>query len=198
MNFSEIVSEVIGITRRPDLTTRIQAAVKEATLKIHQTDFYYPDIQELTIQFDNPDYISNFNPFDIATRFRKAKYMRIWDGDAVGFAGPFIEPTQVENVLDDYGINRTNVFYQAGQLLQIRTCLPLDKILFGFYQQPNIESSAYSSWIANVNPYIIVNEAARRIFAEIGMESQANQLSSLVAEGVINLRVTYIDTIPVT
>lgn len=198
MNFAELVQEVKDITRRADLDARIQSAVKAATLKLHQIDFWYKDLVEVTIEFSDPQHISNFSPTDVIPRFRKAKYIRIWEGGMDGVPMNFLKPIQIENALDQYGYQKSDVFYQAGSLIQIRTRNQLQRALFGCYVHPNVTSSAYSSWIAVEVPFAIVHEACRVIFREIGLAEQSGIQESLLAEIISSMKMSYVDDLPVT
>lgn len=200
MTFAELVAEVALITRRPDLTERINSAVRAATLKAHHIDFFYKDLYEQSVQFVTPAYIQNFLPTDIFPQFRKAKYIRVWNGDDLtGTPGPFFQFIQIENSLDAYNNIKTNVFYQASQLLQCRGACPIDKILFGAYVHPVITpAAAYCSWIAKEMPYAIVYEAARTIFKSIGLDQQAAEMDRLAGEQFTLLRMSYVDDAPLT
>lgn len=197
-SLASLVSEVMLITKRPDLQDRTTAFVKAATLKAHSSDFYYKDLHENAVQFQSPEYIQNFVPTDIFSNFRKAKYVRVWIGDMKGRPGHFLEPIQIENSLDSYQKIKSDVFYMAGQYLQIRTRTPVLRVLFGAYLHPMVVDEAYSSWIANEYPACIVNEAARRIFKSIGQDQQSAEFAQLVAEDYAELKMSNVDDIPVT
>lgn len=199
MTFDEMVQEVIDITKRPDLITKIQANVRAATLKAHNSDFYYKDLYEVPVQFTNLFHLQSFLPTEIAPRFRKVKYIRLWVGDNTGDIGQFLEPIQIENSIDGYGYIKTNVFYMAGQLLQIRGTCALDKVLFGCYQYPVVTPvTAFTSWIADEMPYAIIYEAARVTFKSFSFTEQANEYSSLVQEQFMELKLSYVDDVPLT
>lgn len=202
MTFQEIVTEVKLLTRRPDLDDRTESAVRAATLKAHHTDFYYKDLYEQSIQFVTPAYVQNFLPTDIFPQFRKAKYLRIWNGGdtfETGTPGEFLKFIQIENSLDGYNFIKTNVFYQAGQLLQCRGTCMLDKLLFGAYLHPVITpENAYCSWIAKEMPWAIIYEAARVIFKSIGRDQESAEMDRLTAEQYTLLRMSYVDDAPIT
>lgn len=200
MTFAELAAEVALLTRRPDLTDRINSAVRAATLKAHQSDFFYKDLFEQSIEFVTPAYIQNFLPTDIFPLFRKIKYLRIWHGDDVtGYPGQFLDLIQIENSLDAYKNIKTNVFYQAGQLLQCRGTCPLDKLLFGAYCHPVITpENAYCSWIAKEMPWAIIYEATRTIFKSIGLDQQAAEMDRLAAEQFLMLKMSYVDDAAIT
>ena len=200
MTFEEVVAEVMLLTRRPDLDTRTESAVRAATLKAHHTDFYYKDLMEQSVEFTNPAYIQNFLPTDIFANFRKAKYIRRWLGDATdGMPGIFFKFIQIENSIDQYNCIKGEVFYQAGQLLQMRGTCQIDKILFGAYVHPIITpAAAYCSWIAKEMPWAIIYEAARVIFKSIGRDQEAAEMDRLTAEQYTLLKMSYVDDAPVT
>ncbi len=199
MNFQEIYDEVIIITKRPDLVDRTKQAIRSATIKAHHSDFYYKDLIEIPVQFTNLFFLQSFLPTEVVPTFRMVKYIRLWQGGINGDVGKFLEPIQIENSLDQYKNIKTDVYYMAGQLLQIRGACQLDKVLFGCYTNPVITpEGSYSSWIANEQPYAIVYEAARQILKSISFTEQANEYSTLVGEEYAELKLSYVDSVPLT
>lgn len=199
MNFAELVAEVLVIVKRPDLQTRIEGAVRAATLKMHQSDFFYKDLYETAVEFENEFNIQNFLPNEIYPNFRKPKYVRFWNGDASGGPGLFLKPIQIENSMDAYGAIKDNVFYMAGQLLQIRTSPAVKRVLFGAYLHPVVTpAEKYASWIADEYPYAIIYEAARAIYRSIGFQEQASEYSQLMAEILTEIKMSCIDDVPLT
>lgn len=196
MDFIELNSEVQQIVRRPDLVTRIESAIKSATLKLHTTDFYFRDLVEEGVQFDTPNTITNFNPRDIFERYRKVAYVRYWhydDADVVnlGRPGKVLDHVELGEVLDYYGFPRTEIYYESGELLQIRTKVALSHALIGVYQFPDLNEESYTSWIARDYPYSIVYEAAAKIFGQIG---NANQQALMVEEARNQLAILQIQS----
>ena len=74
--FLELVSDVYTVTGRPDLIAETKLAVKSATLKAHQSDFYFKDIFDTGIQFDSAAYKQQINLRAIMPRYRALKYFR--------------------------------------------------------------------------------------------------------------------------
>lgn len=198
MNFQELKAEVLEITKRPDLDSRITSAIKAATLKAHHSDYFFNDLVEVAVEFDYARHVQFFDPRQVVPRYRQAKYIRPWEGDSItGGPGRFLEHIQIEAALDPYGYTRTEVFYMAGRLLQIRTCAPLSKVLFGVYQSPLITpEDQYYSWIADQYPWAIIYEAARTVFLSIGYQEQSASMRSLVQEEYASLSISNVDTIP--
>lgn len=186
MNFAELCDEVVLITKRPDLMTNIQSAVRAAILKVHQKDFFYRDIIETGVEFPNAEFITSFRPLDIIPRFRKPAYLREWCYDPsssnFGAPGKQFEVIEPGNAKDSYGYYKTDVYYLAGDLLQIRSSTPLTHCLFGAYVLPDVTATGEISWITTEYPYAVIHTAARQVFRSIGASEQSNAQDDLAAE----------------
>lgn len=198
MNFQELVTEVLSITKRPDLQSRIEGAVRAATLKAHNQDFFYKDIRESGIAFEFAGHIQSFQPAQNFDNFRKVKYVRYWHFDpadipAFGRAGKFLTAIDIENSIDGYGYIKEDVFYMAGDLIQIRTCTALTHCLVGAYTLPNITPDGFNSWIADEFPTAIYYEAARQICMQIGKNQDATNLRTAVAEEYAQLKLNSVN-----
>lgn len=177
--FAEIVADVYTMTNRPDLVNETKLAVKVATLKAHQSDFYPKDIYETGITWADPDYIQSIDYRTLIPRWRAFKYLRKYADDA---AGAFITLLTPEQTLDRYSINREDICYLAGESLEIRSSTADEFMILGCYINPILEENSYSSWIALDHPYAIVYEAARSIFKQVGWDEQAAAIRQEVAE----------------
>lgn len=186
MNFTELCNEVILITKRPDLLALTQSAVRTAILKTHQKDFFYRDIIETGVEFPGEEFITSFRPLDIIPRFRKPAYLREWcfDPTATNQGRPGRQFSVIEpgNARDSYGFYKTDVYYLAGDLLQIRSATPLTHALFGAYVLPDVTGSGEISWITSEFPYAVIHAAARQVFKSIGASDQAATQDELTAE----------------
>lgn len=191
MNFEQLLQEVYDITNRPDLSAETSSAIRLATLKAHHSDFYSRDIAEKTIRFKEKLFKQSIDLYSLACNYRAAKYFRLTDGDGDDVIGPFIDMITPDEILDSYGRNRVNISYVAGRMLEIRTDIDFDIAIFGFYVNPVVTpSGSYASWVANIHPGAIVNEAARVVFKMIGYDEQSAQYNTLVAEEYELLKIT--------
>lgn len=181
MTFDELLQEVYSITNREDLEARTKSAIRAATLKAHSPDFYSKDIYETGIQFSEADYIQSFDTHSLISNMRAAKYLRVVE-NAADQNGKFIEIISPEQVLDSYNRNRINVAYVAGRNMHIRCSTKIKYALFACYVLPVVTEANYSSWIAELQPYAIIYEAARAIFKTIGYDEEATTYDRLVAE----------------
>jgi hypothetical protein len=185
--FAELVADVKTITNRPDLDSEIKMAVKVATLKAHQSDFYPKDLYEVGIQWNPIAYQQSLDYRTLVPRWRAFKYLRKYDatGETPGAFFTILAP---EQLLDSYGIDKENVCYLAGEQLEIRSDTEDTYMLLSCYVHPIIEENSYSSWVALDHPYAIVYEAAAAVFKQIGWDEQAAQMKREVAEQFTILR----------
>lgn len=178
--FAELCSDVYTITNRPDLVSETKLAVKAATLKAHQLDFFWKDIEETGVSFSTEDYVQALEYRTLLPRYRALKYIR--KSDVNGTPGALLSVITPAMVLDRYGADRTDVCYAAGEVIQIKSSTLLQYILFGCYLNPDITEASYSSWIALDHPYAIIYEAAASIFKMIGQDEQATVFKKLTDE----------------
>lgn len=178
--FAELVADVITLTKRPDLIDDTKLAVKVATLKMHQMDFFYKDIYETGISFSADSYAQQLDYKALLPRFRSLKYLR--KSDSTGTAGAFLVVLTPAEVIDTYGTERTDICYAAGAIIQIKSSTSFQYALLGAYLNPDITESGYNSWIAQDHPYAIVYEAAITIFKTIGYDEQATTYGKLALE----------------
>lgn len=182
MNFAELKTEVSAIVKRPDLDSLVESSIRAAMLKIHTANFWTRDIQELAVAFTYPNVLTDWNPRDTFERFRKIAYIRIWnydesDSDNYGMPGPLLTSTELGDVADYWGFQKEDIYYEAGDLVQIRTRQPLAYSLIGAYRFPKVTVDSVSgdiiSWIATDYPWAIIHEAAASVFRHIGFDSMA-------------------------
>lgn len=167
-DFNSIVNDVYVITNRPDLVKETQLAVRSATLQLHRMEFFYKDIFETPIQFDTADYLQTIDCKALFPRYRALKYLRKYDPYASGEgAGPFLTRKTPENILDSYGVQLSDIWYAAGQVIQVRSSTQLQYALIGVYLNPDVSADSYNSWIANEAYYAIVYKAASIVFGTV-------------------------------
>lgn len=181
MTLSELQEEVYAITNRPDLASRTASAIRNATLKLHNLDYFYKDLYENGVDLLAPAYLHEVDYRVIFPRFRALKYIRKADsvtGEGLGF----LEVIPPELVLDSYGLNRNDVCYVAGDVWQIRSSTEFQYALVGVYLTPEITVANYSSWIANDFPFCIVHEAAVKIMTSINKLQEVAYLTRELEE----------------
>lgn len=189
--FAELVADVKLMTNRPDLDSEIKLAVKAATLKAHQTDYYPNDIFETALQWTPVAYQQSLDYRLLIPRWRSFKYLRKYTPGttpADDVDGKFFEVVDPNYVLDSYRLNKENVCYLAGEQIEIRSSTQDEYMLLGCYIYPDITEATYSSWIALDHPFAIVYEATSKIFKQTGYDEQAAMMNKEVTEQFTLLR----------
>ena len=191
MNFSDLVTEVGTITGRPDRVAEIESAIKSATLKAHNSDYFYKDIFETGIAFTTSDFYQQLDYRALIPRYRAVKYLRKWDNvnSNPGLVLTLIAP---ENILDRYNAEKSDVYYIAGAFIQIKSSTSQQYYLFGCYLNPDVTKANYTSWIAQDHPYAIVFDAAATVFKAIGKDDEATNFRKLVDEQLQMIKISNI------
>ena len=187
--FAELVADVKTMTNRPDLDAEIKLAVKAATLKAHQTDYYPKDLFETAIIWTPIAYQQSLDYRTLIPRWRAFKYLRKYDNSvSPGVPGKYINILTPEQSIDGYGIDREDVCYIAGESLEIRSSTQDTYMLIGCYIHPDLDEITFNSWIALDAPFAIVYEATSKIFKQTGYDEQAAMMNKEVAEQFMLLR----------
>lgn len=187
---AELQADVITLTNRPDLAAETLLAVKAATLKLHQADYFYKDLYETGISFSASAFVQQLDYRVLLPRYRALKYIR--KSDSTGTPGIFLGVLTPSEVLDQYGIAREDICYVAGEVIQIKCSTALQYAILGAYLNPDLTTAGYSSWLAFDHPYAIIYEAAVTVFKAIGYDEQATTFSKLAAEQLQLVRISNI------
>jgi hypothetical protein len=200
MNLSQLIAAVYVETNRPDLIQETLQSVLTATVSLHTCEQFPGDIQAAQFVFDTPAYLLEIDVESLPL-FRSLSYARKNDPTLAQFQqNPTILPPLFNaatgaynirqsmrmlkvvspvDIFDEFGTEKQDVCYQAGQVIAVKSSSLLQYLLLGFYQYPNLDvnnaGAAYSSWIANEFPYAIVYEAAGQLLASVGNDTQASR-----------------------
>jgi hypothetical protein len=191
MTLADLINEVYTITGRSERIAETASAVKSATLKAHQSDYYYKDIFETGVAFDAAAFIQQIDYRTLIPNWRATKYLRKYNNTA-GTPGKFIELVPPEMVLDGYNVEREDIYYVAGSHINIKSSTSEQYYLMGCYVNPDITTLGFNSWIAYDHPYSIVYDAAATVFKAIGKDEEASLYRNLVAEQIAMVRTSNI------
>lgn len=195
---TSLVNDVYALTNRPDLVSETLLAVRNATLKAHNTDYYYKDILETGISFDYARAQHALEYRQLIPRWRALKYLRKYIPNTSGVGGcpgSMLEVITPDQIFDSYNTTRENVCYVAGAQLQIRTREQQQYFLLGCYISPDVTEDKYCSWIAEEQPAAIVYAAASIIFKTIGFDEQAAAYQNLIADEYSQLKISQITSV---
>lgn len=186
-----ITQEVYAITNRPDRAVETAMAIRSATLKAHQSDYYYKDIFEVGVSFDAASFVQNLDYRSLIPRWRAIKYLRKIDitvtPPLLGIELTLLLPDQI---FDNYKIQKEDVYYVAGAFVQINSSTEDITFLLGCYLNPDITDTGYDSWVSKDHPYAIVFDAAATVFKAIGKDEEAAAYKKLVEEQIAMLKLS--------
>jgi len=187
--FAELLEDVYSLTQRRDLVAETKLAVKAATLRAHQSDYFSKDLTETGLTFTEKLNIQQLAPRELFPRYRALKYFRVHDGTT---PMQFLEVITPEQVLDGYKLTRNDVVYEAGMVLQLRSSTAFEYALMGMYLNPSVTEDTYSSWIADAFPFAIIYEAAAIIYKTIGYDEQNAAYRQMSGEALMELKMSNI------
>lgn len=205
MTFDEIYNAVIADTARPDMGKltaggdgRIPNRIKAATLSLHSMDFFYKDIKSAIIAFDATAFIQELDT-RVLPLYRSLSYIRKWDPTLAAYqANPLLNPplydsngylvspntlamlavlTNPQDIFDSYHSERTDVCYQVGGSIMIKSSSSIKQALVGWYAYPNLswETNLFDSWIAAEFGQAVVDTTVSWVFSVIGKQEQSRK-----------------------
>ena len=166
MNFTDIVNEVISITKRPDKVSDIRRAVNSAISDACLGTNFARDHDELSVSISSSAYTGNVALTSLA-RFRKVDYIL-----PSGYRKPICS-TDPKAVFDS-GIEQTDRYYISGDQINYSLSALSSSLKIGYFRYPPILTDASPDfWLLEAAPYMIIDKAAATIFANIGDDSSA-------------------------
>jgi hypothetical protein len=175
MNYAELVQAVVDITDRDELVPQIQYAISKATLKFHLADFWLRDLVEKKITADVVD--GQRNEIYVSSSlegFRAIQYINGWDDTVTpGAVMQQFTENSPATIRDQYGIRKWDVYYLAGDVLTLWASFVPPKFLISYWTMPKVDKTNYNSWIADIAPFAIVDEASVEIFGSVGDADEA-------------------------
>ena len=198
--FNQILSDIYTETNRPDLVNETTQALFEAKITVHLSDYYRKDIVTAQTTWATSDYIQTIDTSQIPN-YRALAFLRKsvpgptlyqptagstsdplppdpFDGIPYSSFYKFAYLTEVEpdDIVDDYfNVEKLDIFYQSGDVINIKSSTSITNAQFGWYVFPNLDiangGAAYTSWIAQQFPYAIIYKAAATVFKKIGQDA---------------------------
>jgi len=189
MNLAELTQEVISWTDRPDLTGAIQSAIRRVTLSLHRKHAFWRDLSSITkTALNQVDSV----PLTEFTRFRGLSHVVDTTNScplSIVLADDLWDPL--------YKAEKKNIVFAAGANLNIKLAYPSTNLTFYYFQDPDISTATYASWIADTQPDAIISGAVARVMSERGETSISNvamaayreeEVALLAANNLVEIR----------
>ena len=175
--FQNMRDLVVANTKRPELTTLTDNAIRMATLRAHGVDFFPRDRASFVATYTVPSGVQLF--VDILNVFTTAPLLRTPDC-LIGQDATTLLPVEILEYIEDYkgfwdndNQLRTSVFTQMGENLRARFASPTGRVEVHYYKNPDTAVATYSSWIANLHPEELAMWAAGIVWARAGFLDQS-------------------------
>jgi hypothetical protein len=172
MNFKELVDAVIINTNRPELLEETKLAVKRATRKMHNLDFFSYDLTEGNIRCE-PTMSLKFNLSQLGQNFRKIHSIGIITNSGV----VHIPKYDSAEFTPRKGVTTWTIY---GTALNLTANQAFSSLLVRYYTFPLTTEDNYDSWIAHQFPFAIIDEASKDVLASVGNNERAALFASLV------------------
>lgn len=181
MNFTEAVTEILGIVKRPDKISDIRRELNAAiNFCCNETEFAR-DLMELSVDVSSSLYVQSL-PLTQFTRFRKFKYIK---PPAVKF---YLKPTAPDKIFEDCK-EASNAYYISGSDVVIKTAALQSVLLTGWYAYPPTLTDALPNfWLLDASPYMLIDRAASKVFATIGDDASSKKHMDLFVPAWLSAR----------
>jgi hypothetical protein len=177
--FLEMQNKVDTLTKRPELTTLRDMAIRMATLRAHQVDFFPRDQANVPLVYTpmsgNEIYIDIPNIFDSVTQLRTPDFLQALDSTTLIPAETLEHVVDYKNFWDEWNCIRPSVFTLLGSTLRFRSLANTGRAQLYYYKNPVVTDVGYSSWIADLHPDELAVWAASIVWMRAGFQEIAQQ-----------------------
>lgn len=174
--FAELQTLVEAQTRRPEIVSITQAAIKIATLRAHHVDFFPRDLAEGPLTYTPSSAV--FQDFTtINTQLARLRTIQlVWSVDDVTFEPvEELEYREISDLYDSDGNRRPSVYTLVGDTLRCYFQRQTGRCNVYYFRNPLTASSNYSSWIADAYPDELAAWAAAIVYARTGFAEMARE-----------------------
>ena len=170
MNFTELQTEVMAWTKRPDLEVQTRSAIRTATLFAHRSDNYWRDLVDGTLvpisAAEGVISIADYLP-----RFRELASLRPIAADGTQWRE--LEQRDIDDLMDDYRSARRHWFVGVSTGIRYNTEVLTPNLRVAYYIDPDVNPTTFNSWIADKYPDVIIKWATALMFRTIGNSEES-------------------------
>lgn len=173
--FAELEALVIEQTRRPEVTSITQSAIRTATLRAHHVDFFKRDLAIGLLSYTPSSSAYFYDIANIHSTLLRLRGLQLLQSVDATTSTPVenLEYRDVDDMYDSNGDRRLSVYNMIGNTLRVYPQLSTGVMTAYYFQNPVVSSVGYSSWIANDFPDELAMWAAAIVFARTGFAEMA-------------------------
>ncbi len=172
MTFDEMVEEVYTHTNRRSWVAETRQALISAARHYHAVENWGNDRVENTYAIPVPAYTIDVAKDTAWPNLRVFEWIRKWDPTGVdpftglmsGAAGNFFENKDAGVLVNGYGQEIANVYYELGSNVRFISNTSVANIKFSYLAWPTLYPySSFNSWFMTKMPELLIVNAALRI-----------------------------------
>lgn len=168
MNFSEVVSEVLNIVKRPDQVLNIRREVNSACNQFSMDTEFDRDVVETSPLIVGTEYTQAL-ALSTLVRFRKIHWIK--RGGTNCFLNRMTRQELIKTNCDF-----KDKYYVAGSNLNLSLSALASTLDIAYFQYPpTLTDAAPDYWMLELSPYMVIDRAAAKIFTAIGDDSSATR-----------------------
>lgn len=181
--FAEMLTATYEVTRRPELADLTTSAIRTATLRAHHIDFFPRDLNVAVLPYSVvPTQMFYDFPNISASLPRFRNFQGVFGLTLDGFQVEQLEYRDLDDRFDNDGQPRRYIYCLIGNTLRCWFDMPTGQVELYYFQNPDVSSVGYSSWIADMYKEQLAQWAAaivlmRTGFREIAAGLQESEVS---------------------
>jgi len=180
--FADMQAQVNIYTKRPELVELTNTAIRMATLRAHQVDFFSRDQANIPLTYtpytSGQIFVDIPNIYTLTSNLRTPNSLQSLDATSL-IPVEFLEYVDdYKNFWDNEGCLKRSVYTLLGNTLRIRSITNTGKLQFYYFQNPVVAGPiAYASWIADLYKEDLAMWAAAIVWMRSGYQEIAQQVN---------------------
>lgn len=174
MKFTELVNTVANLTNRPELQEEIKNAVMRSTLKMHAIDFFPRDLKVQSFVVNSAK-----GEIDISQAFKNFRKINKVVGQTLQEKLIELKPLSFNDIIGFNSATKIGYFFSGNKIVYKSREL-LYSIFISAFTFPEVSEHKYDSWIADLYPYAIIDDACASVYEHLGDIDAANRFLAKV------------------
>jgi hypothetical protein len=175
--FIQVRDQVIALTKRPELVGLTELAVKQATVRAHQVDFFNRDQAwwdfTYTPLVGNELFVTIPNIYGDVPQLRTPDFAQSWDVSSARPTENFEHVLEYKNLWDENNEVYNHHFTLFGESIIARVLSQTGTFRLFYYKNPIVTTGGYASWIADMYIEEIAQWAAAIVWNRSGFQEIA-------------------------
>lgn len=175
--FAELYAATVEQTKRPELQSITEAAIRTAVLRAHHVDFFSRDLKTGILEYSVSSSAQFYDFASVSSQLARLRTIKfIYEISETGLPVQKLTFNDPSEMLCDDGCLKTGVYHLLGDTLRIYPVQATGRIEVYYYANPTIVgNTTLQSWIADEYKDDLARWAAGIVFARSGFNEMANK-----------------------